>query len=138
MRGLVRAATLIACLTGPLLAGDNDCPVDTIDGRFYCKPCDEYTVLDMTCKRCKSKTELVLLCIRKGFACKACDVWSHSKGDCASCKKPLVESESLARLIYVCDACKKQHDLPGLCDGCKGADLRKTCNRSGTCPHTAK
>ncbi len=133
----VTMVALLACLAAPLLAGENDCPVDTIDGRFYCEECDLFTSLDMTCKTCKTKNKLVIVCVRIGHTCEACKTWQLAKGDCPTCKKPLIEKEVITPVVYLCDACKLEYEFPGICDKCK-ADVRQTCRKSGTCPHTAR
>lgn len=139
-------------VSSPLLAGENDCPMNKIEKRFYCAdckafmagaPCGKCTAVAMCegckkaswCEHCKKNVGAVDACVRTCYSCAKCKKTSPVAGKCH--EADMAGKEVCALVVWGCPGCKAEMKEGGHCAECE-MDASKMCSMNGKCPHIAK
>jgi hypothetical protein len=133
------------------LQGKNDCNLARVENAQYCTACSAVVekdgIKDGKCKKDETKLVQVQQCVKSSYHCGCgggcCKVDSDKPGNC-KCNKPLKEDASKCLVVYTCKNCgasspiqnQVKHDDEKHKEK-KDKATARTCEKSGTAPHTA-
>lgn len=120
---------------------DKPCDLSNLKAAPYCGKC--HTIdpkVDMDGKCCGSELKEVWACVKTCFECSGCHKLMVKDESC--CKGMKNEGKTVkALIVYKCEGCGATAEKEGNCANAKckaaGKKIKKTCEKSGTCPHIA-
>ena len=115
----------------------------TSDESGECDECEIERVKVTMCEKCDEmiSDQKVEVCVKTGYICEDCGTESLKPGKCPDCKEEMTKITVKCRVIYKCKDCDYSQFEPGKCSSdeeldCYDKELIKTCENSGTFPHT--
>lgn len=124
-------------------ADDNSCPL-TPQKVDYCDKCkviaEKEDIVKGKHKTCDTKVTKTEACVKTYYTCETCKTHARGAGVCKQCQKAMTPKVSKVRILYRCPSCGIVAETAGKCknENCKGAEMVKTCEMSGSFPHTKR